>query len=1261
MAILKPKAALVAGDFVNGALFSIDMDLVDGIGAPNAHWIYNSADEQLDLYIDPFASLPSSRTIRQDFVFDPISGSVQWQDARADYRVVADIAERAQLTDPAELADGTLCYVVANQTTYIYRGGVWAEYMIPPPRTDILQRLQFDPEEPANEKLIWRDARTDVEVVQDIVDLNNRALLPLSHLTAGKLVYVRSSGQIYELGVDPATMTNTTSDWTPLVGGVTYVGRVGNLPSPANTTLIDGQLFIIRMDFLGEDLYRLVSWDSSIPAPNITYADISQLAFNVTPTQASFPILPPDQTEIEFVFPPGAVLGQNAVIALRVTYREGNTGQQQIPSFQVNATPGMTASQIASMFEAEFLNVLPGSEISAVQTGNKIALSPRAAVQPIAPTRDVGPFATAGDFSATPSPGDWAQLTGSFTVPSGNLAGTVVANGGTLFYVDATHEWIYQPPTVTGGTTVQINLASNPNYYGAHLTFSGVGNMNYFTAGGNGIGDGQYAIMTGGTFTFPAPDPQYPLMGNLAGQTVRNGDFIVQTAANTYQVLPNTGPENTDIRNAYTAGQTTYALGGAVTSAPAPPASYQPPGTTNLHVQIDAITTAKVAQGPMTTPLAGGWRFLNRKIWNKDARIDPDQTTDQRDGDIQITREDQHEQIKSWNPQSNQWDMIYSRDEINSAIAALSLFEGTVQEVGGQAPGAVELSNLPDLAAMTTAGDASKVSHYWTWVGAPGYAVTAQTPVIGADLAGAILNPGDWVQVSRHNQIGNAALGTPGGGTLAWSWIGGDLLAKARADRLFGLQPWSAAGWEQGSLVLFDGDVYRARVGVTSQDPPPKIVQAAIDIALSGFVSNDLTGNPLSSLPATPNDGDVETTTGAGTLASLGEPFYGKVYAAGDSFVYSADPAFAGTGTTPDGYEYDSGWIYVGQTNPVPNPLSVNPPQPPTPWELLNIGGGLKVAQTDADLPTHAPPGQTWIVLQSGQAGGKQALFAFDQGTQQWQQLGGGGIPLDLSGGTIIYPDIFYVDDDLHGTLADAIASGQLTVQPSIAGDILASKNSADYPLIKAISQNGTDWKDFHPNRATFDTDGASRSAKADYPTQFNIAYNAGRARITHVGARDHSWVPLGSQRMVFVWTSNVDETDLTGGQTQTGALHVGVPRDTDGGIIDTGWSEACVDVWFPSPVDPSGANDQYCEVEVYVSNSATPGQGTIVDRQVRTQAVLAHWQHHHSWNFVIQQRHSESSFFVHAVVTLRLVQEQSTPAVQARMRLSAKAKRYTI
>lgn len=87
------------------------------------------------------------------------------------------------------------------------------------------------------------------------------------------------------------------------------------------------------------------------------------------------------------------------------------------------------------------------------------------------------------------------------------------------------------------------------------------------------------------------------------------------------------------------------------------------------------------------------------------------------------------------------------------------------------------------------------------------------TPIIGRDLGGAILNPGDWIQIANR--------GTAAAPDLHWVTIGGDLLAKARADKLFSLQQWVDGSWEKGALVTNQGSIYRAKQAVTTGDAEP--------------------------------------------------------------------------------------------------------------------------------------------------------------------------------------------------------------------------------------------------------------------------------------------------------------------------------------------------------------------------------------------------------------------------------------------------------
>jgi hypothetical protein len=209
-----------------------------------------------------------------------------------------------------------------------------------------------------------------------------------------------------------------------------------------------------------------------------------------------------------------------------------------------------------------------------------------------------------------------------------------------------------------------------------------------------------------------------------------------------------------------------------------------------------------------TTP--GNWRFLNFLNWIKELAADTDQQTDAKDGDVQFTVENQAKELKVWH--NDDWINVYREVDVRAWIAALSLFEGTVQEVGGTTPNVLLMSGLPDLVLNT---QIDKIAHYYTWQGSPGYVIKAADPNgVGRDLPGTVLNPGDWLQCS--NKSGDIA--NP---DLHWSHVGGDLLAASRGRQLFGLQPWTAGGWEIGSLVVSDQAIWRATGPVVGTDGAP--------------------------------------------------------------------------------------------------------------------------------------------------------------------------------------------------------------------------------------------------------------------------------------------------------------------------------------------------------------------------------------------------------------------------------------------------------
>ena len=258
------------------------------------------------------------------WVFDTVLND--WVQATADgggaILVVNDDAARIAV-DTTVLADGQMLYQRDRKALFILANGAWAATggaVSAPTDQTMLQELKWQPgvSDPAAGP-DWVDARTDFAVVDTTADLSDRTTLPAGYLAEGKLVYVKDEQRVYQLLVDSANLTDTIDDWQPLLSGVTYVGRTRDLP----TTAVDGQLFIIRQDFGGKDLYRLLSWDASIPASH-TYVPISQLTYQVTPTNigGGVRVSPPDVVEFQFILPPNSAIGQTGTVGFRVFWDE---------------------------------------------------------------------------------------------------------------------------------------------------------------------------------------------------------------------------------------------------------------------------------------------------------------------------------------------------------------------------------------------------------------------------------------------------------------------------------------------------------------------------------------------------------------------------------------------------------------------------------------------------------------------------------------------------------------------------------------------------------------------------------------------------------------------------------------------------------------------------------------------------------------------------------------------------------------------------
>ena len=320
----------------------------------------------------------------------------------------------------------------------------------------------------------------------------------------------------------------------------------------------------------------------------------------------------------------------------------------------------------------------------------------------------------------------------------------------------------------------------------------------------------------------------------------------------------------------------------------------------------------------------GNWRFLNIQNWVKSLRATADQATDTQAGDFQTTTENLGKEIKVW--QNGAWVTVFSEVDVRAWIAALSLFEGTVQENAGTVLNVIKFTALPDLLLNTQIG---QIAHYWTFTGAAGYVIKAADPNgVGRDLPGTVLNPGDWLQISNRSGDVTAP-------DLHWVHVGGDLLTKARGDNLYGLKIWVAGGWEQGSLVVHNNSIWRATRAVittdtspgTLADPGPPVVTAApwekVNLAAGvRWVSTDI------DLPANAPAGEIYFVLQSAVAGGAAGLFYWD--GAANSWVQIGG---AGAGNTMD---LSSGLPLVNVGVPIGSIQMWLMNDPPPGWLILN-------------------------------------------------------------------------------------------------------------------------------------------------------------------------------------------------------------------------------------------------------------------------------------------------------------------------------------
>ena len=125
--------------------------------------------------------------------------------------------------------------------------------------------------------------------------------------------------------------------------------------------------------------------------------------------------------------------------------------------------------------------------------------------------------------------------------------------------------------------------------------------------------------------------------------------------------------------------------------------------------------------------------------------------------------------------------------------------------------------------------------------------------------------------------------------------------------------------------------------------------------------------------------------------------------------------------------------------------------------------------------PRRLRPVKSGSCSSSAMGHGQQTLFAYDSGAGAWQQLGGGGTPLELSGGAIIYPKSIFENRDSAEPLTNAQSV------PEVVGDTLFFRTGMNHPVLKAVAidtGNGPVWREYRPNHLASSTPPTGR---ADY------------------------------------------------------------------------------------------------------------------------------------------------------------------------------------
>ena len=289
-------------------------------------------------------------------------------------------------------------------------------------------------------------------------------------------------------------------------GGLTYVGRQSNLPDPATTVLSNGDLFVIRQDFGGKDLYRVAAWDETIPARN--GSDPKLITTSIL--QAAPVIGVPTIAEIDFTGLPG-VANAPGDIMMRIS-TDTTPGHIYDYRFQAGDTLQEIVAGVAATYDAAGTH---DPDTIATATGTKLIItgSPGQAALPprnVAGTQFGGVATSDGALAAFLNSGQRQHgdyivngATAALNTPDGDpvppdVAVVMESRIPLLYHIAAAPTPVTPAQTVTQqGNLMEIvtNTAELVTWLGFHTTPN--------TAGEYALNPGPGTVAAGG-FVLPA-------------------------------------------------------------------------------------------------------------------------------------------------------------------------------------------------------------------------------------------------------------------------------------------------------------------------------------------------------------------------------------------------------------------------------------------------------------------------------------------------------------------------------------------------------------------------------------------------------------------------------------------------------------------------------------------------------------------------------------------------------------------------------------